>query len=748
MRLKHLVTLASLCLAAPLGAQEHPAVERGLSPDKTLQLSNVDSVNLLNGAASVALAIGPRFHVGGGLTYGLTAVASSKTWDFEEIVGPSPGPTYLVRSMPAQHANAGLSFTVTLGKLIPPFDPSNETGRWQYLDSSGGRVSFFSKMHPTDAVTAGFSYTREDSRPLRMHVIAGGKRTVEFPGGEIHTFSAAGLLESMSDRHGNEVTISYPDALTWEISDSHRTHTVHFKNVTSDGQTIQVVDSVDLEAFGGERAVYTFTHTSTLIPKACTDTFRSAGAQIEVQLLTEIGLPDDSKYEMEYYESGCSGGVIRSVTLPTLGRLEYGYGIWELPVDGCAVAERTTWANRTQGVTSRTFYDLGGNELGTWQYQQSLMGPPETPTGFCTGTDEDPSEVSRTVVVSPEGHSYEHFFSVWPNLLPIGGSPNGFQVAEYGLPFDRTQADETGTRFLSTRVSEGGVAKRSVYVRYEYENPCDGDNTAQICSESNRRLVSQRTVYHDDKDGAGNDRVADVTYSDHTGLGQYRTVRTDGTFPSGNVRTSFVNYHPGHDLVLGPGLLPQSGYVMWPTNKPWVLGTYSETTTTESGNTIKVLYCFDSDTGFLLRTRRMLDTSPSRDDVVARFTPDADGNVRFEEYFGGDLQTLTLQENLCGMQLPETPEYHISNIYSAGSLATSRYLKEDGISSVGFLLVDRTIDPSTGLVAASRNSSGIETTLEYDTMGRLLWEKPAAGHGAYVQYLHDRATSATSRRPG
>ena len=101
MRPQALATLLILCLAPPLAAQEHPAIERGFSPEKVYQISDVDSVNLLNGGLLDRVAIGPRFQVGGSLDYGLVAIHHSKIWDFEEIVGPLPGPQILVRSMPA-----------------------------------------------------------------------------------------------------------------------------------------------------------------------------------------------------------------------------------------------------------------------------------------------------------------------------------------------------------------------------------------------------------------------------------------------------------------------------------------------------------------------------------------------------------------------------------------------------------------------------------------------------------------------
>jgi len=64
-------------------------------------------------------------------------------------------------------------------------------------------------------------------------------------------------------------------------------------------------------------------------------------------------------------------------------------------------------------------------------------------------------------------------------------------------------------------------------------------------------------------------------------------------------------------------------------------------------------------------------------------------------------------------------------------------------AGLSFYNVDLTIDAPTGLPSASRDVSGIETGLEYDALGRLTWEKPASGHGAWIEYEYT-AASATA----
>ena len=66
-----------LLLAVPLGAQDHPAVERGFAADKLYQLADLDSVNLMNGAVAVRIPIGGT---SGGRGAQLPASATTLPW--------------------------------------------------------------------------------------------------------------------------------------------------------------------------------------------------------------------------------------------------------------------------------------------------------------------------------------------------------------------------------------------------------------------------------------------------------------------------------------------------------------------------------------------------------------------------------------------------------------------------------------------------------------------------------------------
>jgi hypothetical protein len=362
-----LIATALTTAALPASAQQHPAVEQGFSPDKAYQFSDIDSVALMNGAVSVRLPIGGSYPSGGAFSYLFTLSYSSNFWTFEEIQNPNPQNSgYLVRSMPSAFDNAGFGWSLSFGRLVHPYDPSNETSRWQYLDPTGGRHGLYGALHPEDDAVAGFSYSRSSSY-IRHHELANGDHTLSFSNGDVHTFSSDGIPQRLEDGSGNFLAITYPSATEWRLTDRHgRVHRVYFKSMISDGQSVNVIDRVELPAFDGTTATYTFEHSSVAISPACTDTWRTAGATLDVPMLDRVVLPDGSSFELTHLIGGCAGGLLESLTLPTLGKIEYGWGINVLPTEGCDEGQSLTWAQRTSGVTSRTFVNADGTELGRW----------------------------------------------------------------------------------------------------------------------------------------------------------------------------------------------------------------------------------------------------------------------------------------------------------------------------------------------------------------------------------------------
>ncbi len=714
-------------------------------------MGDIDHVNLFNGNIVITIPLGQRYPLNAGLSYGLTLTYNSNVWDFTERQ-PTPPAERVIRAEPNRRSNAGMGWTLSLGRLYPPGSVGNTTpgfARWQYVSADGSEHTFYDTLHVGEPAAPGFRYTRDNSY-LRLQDVGSTRKYIEFPDGTVHTFdflSSEWKLTRIADRFGNYLSVSYPSPFTWELSDMHgRTHFVHFRT-SPPGQ--DQVSEVVLAAFDGTSATYTFSYEDTTILRNYKDTDPETSDTLTVPLLTAIELPDESSYSMPVATSyittgnGHTSGVLHRIGLPTGGTIEYSYETFFFKTF-CHSDKPGEFPssydifNSSAGVAKRTLREHDGVAVGEWSYATDAYF--EIDHLRCSYDHE-----RITKVVAPSGDATVHYFYAY--------APNTWQ---YGLPIAKLHSDAEG-RALATEYFSGdagvncrgdstpgcvtsGNRVRSKWLRYEKDTVPDTSVAAERY-DTNRRVDLERSIYHDD-----DDRFADTAFSNFDGLGHYRTVTTGGTFGAGDVRTSFTNYNPAAGTYPG-------GFSLPPTIGSWLLETYSYQTQTEGGATAKQEFCFDPATGFLER-RRMLKNSTARsaDDLLVVYSdqPPYDGNVDREEYYGGDGGGLATG-NLCSLALP-APSYRIDHSYEYGALKSSRYVDAAG-AALSFSLVDRAIDPNTGYVRASRDTAGIQTDFEYDTSGRLTWERPSAGHGAWIEHRYfrrgslDYARVETYRRP-
>lgn len=711
--------LALALVPVRLAADTFPTQERGFQAEKAFHVGDFDTVNLFNGNLVLTIPIGGSYPVGGGLSYGLTLIYNSNAWDYEQTA------SNLTQAIPNRRSNAGMGWRLSLGDLLEPTDPANETTRWVYVGADGAEHTFYDTLHEGEAGT-GADYTR-DSSYLRFRSLSSTEKKVDFGDGTIQTFTWFGLwnwrLTRIEDRFGNFANVTYVhdqntgDLKSWKIQDQHgRTQTVDF---VAESHYNRVVGSVVLTAFNGSTATWTFGHTQVTIPRACPDNDPQTGNVI-VPLLTSVSLPDGSSWSMPTTDhhldqsAGCRlPGVLKAITTPVLGRVEWGYGAYGFPVE----TDEKPWRNLSHGVYSRTLKDASGTALGTWTWTPSLNPIPGPLT---------PGREAIRTVVTPLGDKTESFFSVSVD------ETGGWSQFDYSLPFTRFVSDGAG-RYLSTRTYDcdagatNCVLKRSSYVAYERDT--GSLNEFQINMDRNRRVSSTRTTYDDD---GGRWEAAD--HSNFDGLGHYRQTVLSGGFESGNNATLVTNYNPAR------GTYPGS-FAMLGSNDAWVLGTYDSQTRTEGGVTAKTEHCFDTTTGALLRTRA-LQTGTLRDDndLLSVFTYTS-GNVTKEEFYGGDVQALGTGE-LCSLALPAS-QYRIDHGWQYGARSTSQYHDAAGVA-LSFKSLDADVDLNTGLAKASRDTSLIQTDYEYDSLGRLVWVKPETGHDGWTQYVYTRALSSSA----
>ncbi len=775
---------ALLGTLSPAGAEIHPYDARGVSPGFAYQVNDIDRVSLFNGNLVVSVPIGPSFPLDGGLSYRLVASYNSKVWDYAKLGNPQGFPE--TRKLPNPRSNAGLGWTVTLGRLFPPNSPGNDDfDSWLYQDPNGGEHLFHDTLHAGISMP-GAEYSK-DGTYLRMKVVQASPavREIELPDGTIHRFeeSSGWRLTQIRARFAvaSAVNVSYSTPGQWILTDTEgRTHRVYLATFDYGQpglpfQTAQMVTRVELAAFGPHPAVYDFVYqqiTDLLIP--CTPQDPIYQGPISVPVLKEIRLPDDddpldpndpqSAWSFQYFEADsapnleCRGGALAQIRAPTLGTIDYQYQRWDLPVTACQDPWDPWRRGDSTGIKARTVTPGFSQAAGTWTYSPSFSAePPSRPPGYCPAAPpgiEIPREALLVTVLSPIGHERVHYFSVWPHSNP---SLEGFVGREFGLPFTRHESDGSlPPRFLSTVTCEGSCANPANRVRQEYVR-YEGHSGAFIGgTPENPRLSSSKAVYRDDSD-----RFSAVDRSDFDGLGHYRTEVATGNFVSGHTRAVTTDWNSGRGTYPGSWIPPA-------TNDPWVLETFSsrkveETDVRTCGGATETQIawteaCFDASTGFLRRLRTMrtgsatLAASRSAQDVVTAYEQDpvnADGNVRFERSYGGDGGALPVGA-LCSATLP-APAYSAYHEYQHGVRSRSRFTDGDSnpgndapIAAYAFHSLDRTIDQDSGLPSSVRDVSGLQVNLEFDRMGRLTASKPSAAHGgAWESYAYPRASGAT-----
>jgi YD repeat-containing protein len=824
--------IASLLLVPAAFAQQHPNQRKGFDPASVYHLDGLDDVNLFNGNLVVTIPIGQTYTIDGGLSYGLTAVYNGNIWD--RGVDTSRLLTY-----PHRRGNAGLGWVVSLGRLLWADDPTNTTVRlsapevkafvYEAADGSDHEFAPDAQLDTNTYITTVDRVTGGDGALYRMSTSGAFKRIIELPDGRKQTFEYKNhdkldeiqdwRLTEIADRFGNVITVSYPgnDRNTWVITDGYRTQTLYFRAVAPEVTTFPqtVLDRVELAAFGNTTATYRFEYTNATIQRPPNDQSgpqRDRGPDIQVQTLSAIVLASTERYEMAYETGGYSTGLLKTLTLPTLGRIEYTWSpvyfsqasarigpltmaepnLGQIPLTGSPfdpedglpapmpdapqAEAQTLLIGRFQsvGITSRTFYmrdetsspyvpGQPSGALRRWIYEHKLSSRPtcNTSDGMRVG---DPRQ-KMTIVTSPEGSTSVHYFSVYREgtvcEAPEGGPWKGI---EYGRPVTHYNSvglttDLYGVKGLSSETFVGAVTRhvatapnwrpvagtlaRSTWVTYH-----------DIAKEKTEAAV-RRTA--EDDTSCGGACFTEEYRLNWDDFGHFRQTSTGGNYPADQkYRTTFTNYS-------GKG-----------PNDPWVLNTWTEQCVRDettlrkeavtgcsalmsgatAANGAFAQFCFDHTNGFLKARRTLTGATPGASDVVTVFTPSTNGNVASERTYGGDTQSLAGVSDLCTLSgLPTPPVYQTDYEYTSGAVKkatpviAASHWDESKRNTPPFDTVNNEIDPSTGLVAASTDPSGVRTELLYDSSGRLteagVVDAPSHYVAAHASYVYTPASGST-----
>lgn len=710
---------------------DDPNTRRGLAAPSPYQIGEIDAVNLFNGNLTLSIPIGQSYPVGGALSYSMRLYYNSSVW---EIRSDSAGNT----ADPNPYDNAGVGWLLSFGHLYPPSARPGDSltnpdpFHWLLVEGDGARRKFYSTLHNGDSAVAGVSYTRDGSY-LRMKELPNNEKEVESPTGISRIFRSDGQIRRIKDRFNNFLDFKYPSPDKWLLTDSQgRSHEVKLQ-MNPFGRLR--VEYIKLAAFNGQQALYSFHYTDVQLPRPQEDKNPASSKFVDVSLLTGITLPDNSSFQMQYYQRDVLvktdpfepdgiiteyPGTIKSLKFPTLCRYEWHYSLYFQQNPQAPVIS----LGKTRGLRYKRIFDARNTLMGRWKYEPKLVvGPGPVPP------PEEFGEM-RTTVTNPQGDQTVHYFF---------NKPLDWR---HGLPFTGKTALNHGglTYFLSRQIFEGpasgGNLRRSTYIRYTADE-------RPSTSAGNQRLEAQHTLYHDDSN-----RFSNSVFSEFDGLGHYRkTIRVDN-FERFSPQTTVLQYNPQQRIYDYDANTGQFGdghnFRMLAANAPWVLNTYHSQAVSEGNEVSVVQTYFNLLTGFLHRRRIWASRKWQRSakDLLQVFTPDSSGNVVREQYYGGDNQALSTAANLATLPLPSKDVYRIDHTYQYGLRATSQYFDENS-TAMPFKSLDQVIDKNTGLVKTSRDTAGLVTRYQYDTMGRLLWVRPANGHGSIIQHIYTRATSAT-----
>ena len=771
-----LVRIALLCALPVLVRGAVPLDQntaRGFA-GKVYQLGELDSVNVFNGNLTVRLPIGQSYSVGPALSYQFMLSNNSKTWDYEfyEYDMLDGKGRHKRRAIPETYSNAGLGWTFSLGKLLPPRFGTYVTDYhgWIYVSADGAHREFFPALRSQDPalpVDPTVFYTTDGSY-LRLRLEAGANtHWVEFPDGRIHEFHADGRLKKIRDRFENWIAVSYGSVPCgelscdrWTITDGHgatassRVHTVTFANKAgkySGDNFGQVVSQVDLAAFGDATATYRFHYADDASPAGttigrggCGDWIDTDPAQVGAPLLAAVSFPDDSQYQMEYLyadTTGCSSGGLKKLTLPTGGSYAWEYGPYVMTLQECSADH--FWTSSYGGVTKRSAYQPGATTPhAVWTYRAEL-GPPVQPGTYnqtCHGTIETmpypPEEVTATLV-GPTGDKTVHYFSAYPTRALAPNS--NFKGHEHGLPFTRNDELETGGRALSSAeydcsqpgCADGGTLQRKTYVEYE------GDGFRPGGSLLNSR-VERQTVIHvtDSGCGSGGCRV-DTTHSDFDGFGHYRQSAHSSNFPSSAARTTFTNFNPGSSAS---GRNSDGSAYLAPGDE-WILGMYDHAWVSEGTRSRKTISAFDPGTGALQSVRTLAATSGSAaslqpgssDLLVASCRQGVAGSRGFitsERHLGGDLAPIPAGDPCTAGR--GAGHYFIDHAYTFTGADVTRHTAQ--YAGTQHFIADEDLDANTGRASITRDPAGIATAFRYDPSGRLLAVMPTGQASTTYSY--------------
>ncbi len=600
------------------------------------------------------------------------------------------------------------------------------------------------------------------------------------------------------------------------ILDSTATeHVIHYavdEDLNEGVDRGSIVDYIDYMGFGGAKTLYDFSYTTMSVRLMLGED------RVSLPMLTSVAQPDGSSFQFNYYSdpdpTGANParlGAMASMVLPTGGSTVYEYQEYVHP-------GKLTCADWTSdpGIKSRTISD--GNPLTKrrWDYvhdggHAAPVTFPDPLANYCCSlvspigaSSALPHYWFRTSVLSPEEgvgsakfrtrsdhyfdtYSFDFYFDTsfgeCPPRVPFPGDeprPVDPWAVEGRMAFgypgtivtsspavrkgplgprvlgDAEYAADADGRRLTTEVYSGcttagdctnGKLERSTHTKYE-NHPLSVDRSAYPLvygTDRAQQLQSSKTVFHEQDDaGCDGDCYIATDHFDDNGAGVYGKVVQSSNFPDAESKTTITKYDKWEhdDLFI--------------KSKVWITGLFTERNVSKGTETRRQLACFNATTGFLERTRLLVDsTKPSKNDLLTVYEPSTLGDIEFVKNFGGDKQNTLPETHDCstGITSLGQPWYQVethyltpvegssTEFYTGGFPVWSKYYKREDGTELAFKSLDLWVDVFTGVVVKKKDTAGVTTTYDYEAKPvRLKSVKPAGGATASYEYENSTAS--------
>jgi YD repeat-containing protein len=499
--------ILALTLLPNVAAQQHPNTQKGFDPNRVYDFGSLDSINTFNGNLIVTIPLGQQYKVSNTLSYSFGLVYNGSPWD---SVIMQLGPIRL-RAEPDRRSNAGLGWLVSLGRLLSPSDPANQTSvfetdpSWVY-ESPDGNDHKFPPEEATGAPPGSFFGVVDSPSGMRMYKKSATEREIHFRDGRVHEFEdlSGGVgnerwrITKIRDAFNNKVEIGYPATAggeVWEVKQYQagiaapvRIQKLFFVDRPSTTPVPQrTLDRVELTAFGGgstaRKLTYRFEYGNAVsIPRPWWDQAGpewQRGADYTIYQLKSVTAESDTgvalqKYEMSYLDSSNGfQGHLDKLRLPSGGYIDWDYAERGFPEGSSLIGTRfPMWGEGIEsreskpGVHIKRLLDSAGqvvvdanNRAAEWTYGHQAGNAERCPVpGNDTATFAHVQQLVTSVTGPPDFNSENPDLSGTISRITYYSVSQGNECYPNERGWDLGQYGKPLTRYVSTVGSDGTTA--------------------------------------------------------------------------------------------------------------------------------------------------------------------------------------------------------------------------------------------------------------------------------------------------